>query len=135
MDISLHIFLIDNQIQIHFHDFYIIYINRKYNIGFKCIFYEITNLYCPGCGVTRMIFSILKLDFYQAFRFNPFLFILSPFLLLYIVDAFLINLFGKKSFFINKISDNVYLFLLILAILFGVLRNIPMFDYLIPTYV
>lgn len=100
-----------------------------------CPFHKLTNLYCPGCGVTRMIFSILKLDFYQAFRFNPFLFILSPFFLLYIVDEFLINIFGKKSFFINKISDNVYLFLLILAIIFGVLRNIPMFDYLIPTYV
>ena len=41
----------------------------KYNIGIPCIFHELTGFYCPGCGLTRAIASIVKLDFYQAFRY------------------------------------------------------------------
>ena len=32
-------------------------------IGIPCIFYEITGLKCVGCGISRMLVSIVKLDF------------------------------------------------------------------------
>lgn len=34
---------------------------------------------CPGCGMTRAFFSLLRLDFVGAFRYNPVIFIL-PFI-------------------------------------------------------
>ena len=58
-------------------------------ISIPCPFHFITGLYCPGCGITRMIKSILKLDFYQAFRYNQLLFILLPFFIIIIIDLFI----------------------------------------------
>ncbi len=38
-----------------------------------------TGLSCPGCGMTRAYFSLLKLDVNRAFYYHP-LFFLAPFL-------------------------------------------------------
>ena len=99
-----------------------------FNIGIPCIFYEVTNLYCPGCGITRAIISLLKLDFYQAFRFNPLVIILLPFLLIYNIYIWIFN--GKKI-----LSQSVWIILLTVVILYGILRNIPIFKFLAPTIV
>ena len=45
-------------------------INKIYHIGFNCVFHELTNLYCPGCGITRAIFSLLELDIIGAIKYN-----------------------------------------------------------------
>ena len=104
------------------------FLNQKFSIGIPCIFYEITGLYCPGCGVTKLTFSLLELDFYQAFRANPLIFIL---LILAIIYCF-IKLILNKLFKINiTIPNYVYYILLVITILFGVLRNIPGFEFLI----
>lgn len=104
------------------------FLNQKFSIGIPCIFHEITGLYCPGCGVTKLTFSLLELDFYQAFRANPLIFIL---LILAIIYCF-IKLILKKLFKINiTIPNYVYYILLVITILFGVLRNIPGFEFLI----
>ena len=39
-----------------------------------CVFKNLFDIECAGCGGTRMFLSILKLDFYQAFRYNPYVF-------------------------------------------------------------
>ena len=33
-----------------------------------------TGLPCPGCGLTRAGFRVLRLDFYGAFKIHPFIF-------------------------------------------------------------
>ena len=45
-----------------------------------CLFRQVTGLKCPGCGVTSMCLALLRLDFAAAFRWNPGLMLLSPFL-------------------------------------------------------
>ena len=101
-------------------------------IKVPCIFHEITGLYCPGCGITRMIISILNLDFYQAFRYNPLVFILSPLLILIVSNEIYCYLFDKDNKLDKKFSK-LLIFLVILFLVFGVLRNIPLFSYLQPT--
>ena len=91
----------------------------KYKIGIPCIFHEITGLYCPGCGGTRAMFSLIKLDFYQAMRYNA-LIILFPILIIILM----VN---------KKIPKAVWYIILIIVILFGIIRNIPIFKFLIPT--
>lgn len=100
----------------------------KYNIGIPCIFHELTGFYCPGCGLTRAIASIVKLDFYQAFRYNILVFVLIPFFIFYFIN---------KVFFSNKykIPNFIIIIVLVLVIVFGIVRNIPMFNYLAPTNV
>ena len=56
----------------------------RFNVGIPCIFYKITGLKCPGCGITRMLLSIWKLDFRSAYEANQMIFILQPVLYYFI---------------------------------------------------
>ena len=42
------------------------------------MFHQITGLYCPGCGVSRMCLALFRLDFVSAFRANAAIFLLLP---------------------------------------------------------
>lgn len=109
----------------------LIYLNKKYSIYIPCIFHKITGLYCPGCGITRMLISIINLNYYQAFRYNPLMFILLPFFIIYYILYYIYWLKNKKLVINNKI----WYTLLIIIIFYGIIRNLPFFKYLIPTKV
>ena len=46
-----------------------------------CPFHALTGLECPGCGVTRMCLSLLRLDWAGAWAANPGLLLLGPVML------------------------------------------------------
>lgn len=108
------------------------FLNYKYNFSIPCLFHKITNFYCPGCGITRMIFSLLKGHIYEAFRCNPFVFILFPFLIFYVIYNIYLYIFDKKESLINKVPKITWYILLILLIIYGIIRNIPYFSFLRP---
>ena len=101
-------------------------------IHYRCPWLTLFHLYCPGCGGMRMVLSLLHLDFYQAFRYNPYLFILLIFGLIYLVFSGIV--YKKKKVFILP-SKRFWILLLVSLILYMVLRNINLFIYLIPTEV
>ena len=101
------------------------FLNQKFGIGIPCLFHEITGFYCPGCGITRLFFSLLQLDFYRAFRANPLIFIL----LIIVIFYYILNKLCKINI---TIPSYIYYILLVIVILFGIFRNIPGFEYLIP---
>lgn len=103
-----------------------LFLNKVFNFTIPCLFHEITNLYCPGCGITRMFLSLFQLDFYQAFRYNPLVFILLILSIVY----FLVKKIGKLNF---KLPNYIYYYLLFIVIIYGILRNIPLFSFLAPT--
>lgn len=103
-----------------------LFLNKVFNFTIPCLFHEITNLYCPGCGITRMFLALFKLDFYQAFRYNPLVFILLILSIVY----FLVKKIGKLNF---KLPNYIYYYLLFIVIIYGILRNIPLFSFLAPT--
>ena len=73
----------------------------KFDIGIPCIFYEVTGLYCPGCGITRLCVSLFEGDLYQAFRYNPIIFIDVPIIfILFVLDILL-----KDKKIIKKITN------------------------------
>ena len=49
---------------------------RLTGLAIPCVIYLITGKYCPGCGVTRMILALGRLDIAAAFSHNALLFIL-----------------------------------------------------------
>lgn len=108
-----------------------LYLNHKFSFFIPCIFHEITGLWCPGCGITRMILSILKMNFYQAFRYNPLVFILMPFFTIYGITYYYSWLQNKEL----KINKNIWYLLLVVTITFMILRNIPFFNFLAPTVI
>ena len=111
--------------------FYLV-IGHEYNLYLKCPIKLVTNLYCPGCGVTRMLYSIIILDFYQAFRYNPLLFIIFPFIMFLLIDNMYSKLKHKKPLYKN-IPEVVWYILIVIFIVYGVIRNfIP---FLMPTHI
>lgn len=99
-------------------------------INYKCIYMELFNIYCAGCGFTRMIESIINLKFYQAFRYNPLLFILLIIFIPYFIYQVYIYIRYSN---IKKPSLRLLIILVIILFIYMVLRNIPLFNYLIPT--
>lgn len=104
--------------------FYLKVLAPTFHIHIPCPFKHVTDFDCPGCGMTRLTLSLLEGDVYQAFRYNSLLFVLIPFFILY----YTLLSKGKK-----KSSDYVLYGMLVMTIVFGVLRNTPMFSFLAPT--
>ena len=102
-------------------------------INYECIYRKLFNLYCPGCGMTRMLKSLFSLDFYQAFRYNPLMFIIFVFVLPVYLILNIISYIKKKKF-IKITKAEIIIFILIMLIYF-VLRNLEIGEYLIPTKV
>ena len=90
--------------------------------GIPCILYTATGLQCPGCGISRMLVSLVQLDLAAAFAYNPFLLVTSPLLLglLFLSDYRFVR-YGDASLGKAKILLWIEL---ILLLLFGVVRNL-----------
>lgn len=93
-----------------------------------CPIKALTGLNCPGCGITRMFVALFHGNIYQAFRYNPLVFIELPIIAILI----LLYRFNKKS---RKVVNILFIVLLVITVVYGVLRNIPIFYFLAPTQV
>lgn len=92
------------------------------NIGIPCVFHLITKLKCPGCGISRMLMSIVRLDFVSAFWHNPLLFVTGPLIIAYIVASEV-----KFVKYGNRDMGKWQIFIwveLVLLLAYWVLRNI-----------
>lgn len=89
--------------------------------AYECPIYKVTGLKCPGCGGTRMLKSILRFDFKQAFLFNPFLFITIP-IMISRISYETIRYIRKGN--VSKHFDKYMISYAIITTAFGLLRNI-----------
>lgn len=97
-----------------------------------CLFKNLFDIECAGCGGTRMFMSLLKLDFYQAFRYNPYVFLLLIVGILYGLYCIIMKVLKKKVYIPN--IKWLYVFL-VMTFLFMLFRNLPGFEFLLPTEV
>lgn len=99
-------------------------INKVYHIGIPCLFYKITNYKCPGCGITRALFSLIRGNIKEAIYYNKILILMVPFIVIYFgykSYLYIINIRSNKK--IERILNIWAYILLIIAILYGVFRN------------
>ncbi len=88
----------------------------------KCMFHQLTGLYCPGCGATRALSAMLHGDVKASLHNN----------------ALLFPLLGLVVFLIVKpqtsLKRPVAAAIIAVVLLFTILRNIPFapFTYLAP---
>lgn len=88
-----------------------------------CLFHLVTGLKCPGCGVTRMCLSLLRLDFAGAWEANPVLLALLPFGLLLAVRLAVRYVQSGSCRLTRTENIGVWTACAVLLI-FGVVRNI-----------
>ena len=94
---------------------------RLTGLQIPCLYLATTGLRCPGCGTTRMLLSLLRLDFGAAFSYNPVVFILfcmwNLIALLCVSDRFKWIQQPRILYFLLGLSIAV-------LVVFGILRNI-----------
>ena len=88
----------------------------------KCMFHQLTGLYCPGCGATRALSAMLHGDVKASLHNN---------LLLFPLLALIVFLLVKPEISLKR---HVMAAVLAVILAFTVLRNIPAapFTYLAP---
>ena len=108
---------------------------KNTHIGLVCPIHELLHVDCPGCGLSRMIFSIMELDFYQAFRYNPLMFILTPFIIVIFIDLIIGFVHNRNGKIISKIPVFAWIIIYVVILGYGIIRNIEPFTYLRVTEV
>lgn len=95
----------------------------------KCPFYNITGLYCPGCGSQRAAHDLIHGHFIEGFSHN-YLILLLIVVLSYKVYALISQHLLKKPLKDNLLhKSKVTNSILIVVILFWIFRNLPWFPF------
>lgn len=89
-----------------------------------CAFYAMTGLYCPGCGMTRALHSLLGGNILRAIRYNVMLVIAMP-VLIYAYLWWVNWTFTGKELPKLKFPKPLIWAICISAVIFVVGRNLP----------
>ena len=68
----------------------------------QCAFYSLTGLYCPGCGGTRAVYSLLRLRIFDAIKYNITVPLGAFVYIYYNVRAFIAGLKNDTEYFKNQ---------------------------------
>ena len=94
-----------------------------------CPFRALTGYLCPGCGTTRALHQLLNGHVAAAFRLNPVMLLLLPYVGYCGASSALETMFGRSL--PNVFIRPVFIWILLaVIILFWILRNIPYFAML-----
>ena len=95
-----------------------------------CQFHALTGLYCPGCGGTRAAYQLLHGRVLPALKDNA-LFVLALPALAVLGARFVVQkLRNQQTAF--QLRPEIVWPLLVVALVFTVLRNLPAFSWLSP---
>lgn len=89
-----------------------------------CGFYLATGYYCPGCGMTRALHSVLQGDIVRAIKFNAVLVVALP-VLIYFYILWMNWAFTGRKMPTFTISKKVSWTLVAIVAIFVVGRNLP----------
>lgn len=92
-------------------------------VGIPCLFYKLTGFQCPGCGVSRMCLSLLRLDFAGAWRYNSAILLLLP-LGIGLAIRVGVRYVKSGSRVLTKEENAVVWFMAAVLLVFGVARNL-----------
>lgn len=94
-----------------------------FDIGFKCPLNSLTGLLCPVCGITRMLVSLLHLDFSSAIYYNAALLLVLPLFIAVIVSYnYRYVRYGERGFI--RWHKVILIVCTVVLAVFGALRNV-----------
>ena len=105
-----------------------LYFHNPHSYPLPCVFYSLTGFYCPAS------YSLLHGRFLDAFCYNPVMTVLLPLLALYVAARAIDWAITGGDHIDQKISVKFVAGILIFVLLFGIVRNIPVypFNLLVP---
>ena len=88
----------------------------------KCLLKAITGFDCPFCGFQRSVWALLRGDFSDAFLYNPYIYIISPYLMMVLLCV--IGVIPKDSRLCRILYSRASIITAaVLTITWGILRN------------
>ncbi len=91
-------------------------------LAIPCFFHKVTGLLCPGCGVSRMCLALLRLDFAEAWQYNPMiLLLLFPGTVL--AGSMAVQYVTAGKVLLRKWQELLVWCFIVLLLIFGILRN------------
>ena len=96
-----------------------------------CPLQSTTGLFCPGCGVTRATRSLIQGDLTTALRMNPVAVLLMPLLAVMMAREIAAWAYQKPEWR-PGIGGKWGIGLGFAVIIFGIIRNLPGFEFLTP---
>ena len=99
---------------------------EEYPIFPKCPVYLLTGYKCPGCGSQRAFYHLFHGDILTAFRFNPLMFLLVPYVLSGIYIEYIANRASPRTAHFRELLFGKWaiLVLAIIIVFYTLLRNI-----------
>ena len=91
----------------------------------NCLVKLVCGYPCPGCGLTRAGFAVLRFDFAAAIHFNPLIFIIPLVLLVIIYKDYFVfrKIYHNKYFWISLLLLSIGLYIYRMIVVFP---NVPM---------
>lgn len=89
-----------------------------------CPLHAATGLYCPGCGSTRAIHQLLRVDVAAAFTLNPLLVLVAP-VMAYVYVRWVVAAFTGRLLPLPRPTARWNSAAMAVLLVFGVARNLP----------
>ncbi|MCX7886493.1 MAG: DUF2752 domain-containing protein [Verrucomicrobiae bacterium] len=90
----------------------------------KCVFYQLTGWYCPGCGAARAFHHLLHGRLHEALCLNPLAALLVPGVLAAVLWEKISPVLGRR-WSMSQIPPVVVWTLAGVIFVFGIVRNVP----------
>lgn len=94
---------------------YVLCIIISWIVDIPCLYREYFGFVCPGCGMTRALFSALQLDFVSAFNYHP---------MFWSVPVVFLFLYLDGGVFKNKKANHIILGLIGVGFLINWVKNL-----------
>lgn len=88
--------------------------------GFPCVFHSITGLYCPGCGMTRAVKSLLGGRILDSLRYNPVAFYVAAVVLVELAGYLLAKKLHKPGLHIRHYEMFLYIGIAVMLVNWGI---------------
>ena len=97
-----------------------------------CPIQKITGRACPGCGISHFCMDLVEFRFAEAFRENVAVAVLLPVWGVSAAAVYLKN--GAQGFKKSRALNILAWVSVVLLVVFGVVRNLPGCEFLLPSY-